>query len=432
MRKYIIFFFIVFMNEILVAQWLLVFEDNFNGNRLDKKYWYNYRWWGNYDENAYIDSGNVKVENGYLVLQLERDFTYYPPYNTTAAYACSKIFFRYGIIEAKIKIPDVRGCWSAFWLYGSEIHGDEIDIFEQYWLSNPHKVNLKSTIHHSGEDVSNSNKFDRDFINNKWHTYTLTWDDINEEKAKIKIHIDGEKVAEFRETGNNELHKYPLGTKKINYPTHSQRIIFDIVPHDNFTVNTTHQMLIDYVKVWQKQDCENDITLCNYDPNFDNNIYTGNTIQTGDNCNIVLGKDSFLYLYATKEVHLKSGFSVKNGGNFIAKIIPCSSNKINNIEDDNLLEEKKLNSENEKYEKKFKVYTIYPNPFYNQITVEIYYIQEYNNSSLEIIDIYGNSLIKELLKNYKTTIDLNKLNSGIYFIKLNINDYQFYEKIIKI
>lgn len=71
--------------------------------------------------------------------------------------------------------------------------------------------------------------------------------------------------------------------------------------------------------------------------------------------------------------------------------------------------------------------TVFPNPFSKQLTLEV------DNEPIEDVSIY-NSMQQEVAYysfkalNNKETIDLNKLESGIYFMKINNNHWQ---KIVK-
>ena len=71
--------------------------------------------------------------------------------------------------------------------------------------------------------------------------------------------------------------------------------------------------------------------------------------------------------------------------------------------------------------------TVFPNPFSKQLTLEV------DNEPIEDISIY-NSMQQEVAYysfkalNNKETIDLNKLENGIYFMKINNNHWQ---KIVK-
>jgi len=216
MKKYLYLFIFVFANSLLSAQWISVFDDEFNEDTLDLNKWYNIQPWGQYDPRVLpivFLRENVSLKNGYLLLTLKEDHkTPYSEdtslkYSYSAGMIWSKKYFKYGIFEARIKIPNVRGVWSAFWLYGSGQYGDEIDIFEQC----PHKiiynnkkdnkisispnlVNLAVTIHNLGEAVWDNNIYDTSFLHD-WHTYKLIWDD-----KYIKIYIDDEKISAFKKS----------------------------------------------------------------------------------------------------------------------------------------------------------------------------------------------------------------------------------------
>lgn len=428
----------------LVGQWIVVFEDHFNGNTLNTAYWYNKRKWGDFPPNVepviYLTE-NVFLQNGYLHLILKNDnrWHYVPNLNTIHFYPYSggmiwsKKYFRYGIFEAKIKLPNEKKLWSAFWLYGSATYGDEIDIFEQYWTNK--KVNLKSTIHHSGEQISDNNKYNTSFLDN-WHTYTLSWDDKNLNNACIKVHIDGNKVSDFKKNNNDRLYNTYLGNivgETVDYPEKGQNIIFNLFLHDN-TPSLPQTMLVDYIKVWQKQNCNDIVTICNYDAKFDNNIFTGRIIKSGDNCNVIVNENEHLDLLATKEIHLKPGFSVKKGGYFLGKIIPCSSYKLDeeNVYIDTTDENINIDTNIIKFKEIYNNYVgyrIFPNPFSEHLNISLKQIE---NSYFVIYDILGNIKHYEKFYNNNQEINLINLENGVYLSKLFINQKSYYEKVIKI
>lgn len=75
------------------------------------------------------------------------------------------------------------------------------------------------------------------------------------------------------------------------------------------------------------------------------------------------------------------------------------------------------------------VIVIYPNPAINNITISSPQIA--NQRTITICDITGKELITQQLKNKETQIDINKLNSGIYMVKLYIDEITEVRKIIK-
>ncbi len=67
---------------------------------------------------------------------------------------------------------------------------------------------------------------------------------------------------------------------------------------------------------------------------------------------------------------------------------------------------------------------IYPNPTIGEVTIELNNIA--NNTTFEAYDVIGKLMIKEILTKEKSTINISKLNNGIYIYKL-LNE----NKIIK-
>lgn len=76
------------------------------------------------------------------------------------------------------------------------------------------------------------------------------------------------------------------------------------------------------------------------------------------------------------------------------------------------------------------LFSIYPNPSTNKITVEI---QSLNDSELLIImDITGKQLEEITITQAVTTIDISNFSSGIYLIKLANSNMQYIEKFVKL
>jgi len=64
-----------------------------------------------------------------------------------AGLLCTKKAFRYGWIEAEVKLPVEKAQWSAFWLAGRDTWPPEIDIFEAYTDNDVNKIKVKPNIH---------------------------------------------------------------------------------------------------------------------------------------------------------------------------------------------------------------------------------------------------------------------------------------------
>lgn len=104
------------------------FEDNFNGNSVDTSKW-NFRTGARMD--GYGRKENVRVGGGKLIIDLKREN--YGGKRFTHGGVISKQHRGYGYYETRAKLPAKKGWHSAFWSFGSKVHGNlfEIDGFEQ-------------------------------------------------------------------------------------------------------------------------------------------------------------------------------------------------------------------------------------------------------------------------------------------------------------
>lgn len=139
--------------------YVLIFEDEFNGNQLNKAYWNPQYQWGpqmNKDGFAYNQEENLEVSNGCLKIHTKFDPDNYcmwtfDPFNGcgytkhfdyTSGAISTKQTFSKGRFEIKCKIGSVNGTWPAFWLYGG--CNQEIDIFE-FWRTNGQTIQEANT-----------------------------------------------------------------------------------------------------------------------------------------------------------------------------------------------------------------------------------------------------------------------------------------------
>jgi beta-glucanase (GH16 family) len=122
----------------------LVFNDEFSGASLDRTKWFTRYIYSSEtldrlnDENQrYLDDGNHKLAGGVLYLVAKRSKLSRPSgVNYESGMVRSDFTFRYGFLEARVKMPGGLGVWPAFWLNsdvsetGKLSHPPEIDIFE--------------------------------------------------------------------------------------------------------------------------------------------------------------------------------------------------------------------------------------------------------------------------------------------------------------
>lgn len=167
-------------------EYSVVWEDDFNGNSLNRDIWnveVNGNGGGNQELQYYCDSTeNIEVSNGTLKIKgLKKNYNG-KRYTSGRINTKGKAEFRYGKVEAKIKLPSFQGAWPAFWMLGANYDSvgwprcGEIDILEAI---NTEKLTY-GTLHWYGEgqqDKGNNSgsvlpdNFDR----TQWHTYAIEW-----------------------------------------------------------------------------------------------------------------------------------------------------------------------------------------------------------------------------------------------------------------
>lgn len=86
---------------------------------------------------------NIAVEDGRIVMTLPKES------NSKEAVLFSNFTIKYGTVRALVKLPKIKGAWSAFWLFGTN-GMPEHDIFEHCggW------ENKVSVTHHWGYDYN--------------------------------------------------------------------------------------------------------------------------------------------------------------------------------------------------------------------------------------------------------------------------------------
>jgi beta-glucanase (GH16 family) len=257
-------FFMAF--EINAQDYVLVWEDNFNGSTLDSNHWnieQRAGVWntGGNKELQHYRKGNVTVGddgkgNNCLILTAKRED--YKGYSFTSGRVNSKSKFsvRHGKIEARIKIPDLaNGLWPAFWTLGYTPSGwpdcGEIDILEMG--------------HSEGISASSQNRFvgahlhwapypsdygtsytSTENLNDDFHLYQLEWTE-NQIKIYIDDHlyftmnIDGPTTEEFRDYSHYLILNLAVGGS-----------LPGIFSSSEVTAPLPAKMYIDYVKVYQE------------------------------------------------------------------------------------------------------------------------------------------------------------------------------------
>ncbi|ADV84814.1 glycoside hydrolase family 16 protein [Terriglobus saanensis] len=246
--------------------WKLTWHDEFNGrdgSSPDPKKWvYDLggSGWYNHELETYTArTKNVRMERGNLVIEAHReDFTGVdgkPQHFTSARLkTLGRFAQQYGRFEARIKIPQGRGAWPAFWMEGVSAAQvkwpacGEIDIMENI-PKDPGRV--YSTLHGPGFGASSLLQARHDLpegqkLADDFHVYAVEWS-----KEKMTFFLDGA----------------AYGSMVLDTPEHGRDLPFDQPffmilnlavggdwpgPPDAST-QFPLRMLVDYVRVYAKK-----------------------------------------------------------------------------------------------------------------------------------------------------------------------------------
>ncbi|OSX53219.1 family 16 glycosylhydrolase, partial [Anoxybacillus ayderensis] len=258
------------------SEWNLVWEDEFDGDQLDTSKW-NYdigngfttadgtyvSGWGN-QELQFYQKENVSVKDGKLIIEARKesvsdDHGVYD-YTSGKIHTKGKFFQKYGKFEAKIKLPEGKGYWPAFWMmpekdvYGGWAASGEIDIMEAGG-SNPTKIG--GAIHY-GSQWPNNTYTAKDYhfpagqSITEFNTYTVEW-----EPGEIRWYVNGQLFQKL----NNWYSKNSMNAAKYAYPAPFDQpfyLILNLAVGGWYDGNPNEdtifpgKMEVDYVRVYEK------------------------------------------------------------------------------------------------------------------------------------------------------------------------------------
>jgi len=196
--------------------WKMTFNDEFNGQTIDKNKWY--QWETHVDDNRlYRPQDSYLDGNGNLIIQtVQTTYNGKNMYTASSVASTGKFEQKYGYFESKVLLPNKTGVVPSFWLHTFNMEADipnsccEIDVFEQLGRNDK----FQTTIHWGGYGT-NHGWVDAQFLNkgvlNGWHTFGLWW------KADEYIfYLDG--VEFWRTNANGHVSQVPQFVWLSQYP----------------------------------------------------------------------------------------------------------------------------------------------------------------------------------------------------------------------
>ena len=237
------------------TDWKLVWHDEFDGPALDLTKWV---WetggggWGNNELEFYTPRPeNTHLENGKLVIEARQEAFGSRQYTSARLKTEGLGAWKYGRIEARIRIPRGQGMWPAFWMLGDRCEQvgwptcGEIDIMENIGRE-PARVH--GTVHGPGYSGAQGVSAAYNFVGggafaDDYHVYAVEW-----QAGGIVWYVDSAVYATV--TPNN----IP-GPWVFDHPFF---VILNVAVGGQWpgspdgTTIFPQAMLVDYVRVYQK------------------------------------------------------------------------------------------------------------------------------------------------------------------------------------
>ncbi len=167
----------------------LVWSDEFEGTELDPNKWevqtgngsqFGLWNWGNNEEQWYTEN-NISFSNGNLLIRAQAETIGDYDYTSARIRTLNKGDFKYGRVEASIRMAATPGLWHAFWMLPSSENSSwpetgEIDIME--YVGN-RSDEIFNTIHYA--DAFGNHNFIGDLEpfppSLDFHIYAIEWDE---------------------------------------------------------------------------------------------------------------------------------------------------------------------------------------------------------------------------------------------------------------
>ncbi|MBQ7882329.1 MAG: carbohydrate binding domain-containing protein [Treponema sp.] len=274
-------------------EYKLVWQEEFNGKTLNRNDWnveLHDPGWVNAEWQEYVDSEkNIFLKDGKLVIKpIKTVKNGKTTYTSGRINTQNKHTFKYGRFEARLRVPEGKGYLPAFWLmpndehlYGQWPRCGEIDIME---VHGSETGTLHGTIHYGnphkqsqGKHLINEGSFSEDF-----HTFAVEW-----EPGIIKWYVDDELYHT-----ENQWYSITEGVGEITYPAPFDQPFYIILNlavggswvgyPDETTDFENATFEVDYVRVYQKNNYDENVAKPEITLNLREPDAKGNYIKNGD------------------------------------------------------------------------------------------------------------------------------------------------------
>ncbi len=235
----------------------LVWNDEFNGDALDKEVWNQEtgtgsNGWGNNELEFYTSSTkNTFLSEGNLIIEAREEDMGTSKYTSGRMTTMGKKEFKFGRIDIRAKLPVGKGLWPALWMLGANINDvgwpacGETDIMELIGKE-PSAVNGTA---HWGTSASHQFKGAKYQLaagnfSDEFHVFSVQW-----QQDSISWYVDDNLYFKFK-ASDTGAYDYPF-----NAP---QFFIFNVAVGGNWPGSPDNntifpeRMFVDYVRVFRQ------------------------------------------------------------------------------------------------------------------------------------------------------------------------------------
>jgi len=275
----------------------LVWEDNFDGTELSRDDWnveLHDPGWVNAEWQEYVDcEDNIYVKDGNLIIQpIKMKVDHKDYYTSGRVNTQNKHDFLYGRFEARLKVPSGMGFLPAFWMmptdesfYGQWPKCGEIDIMEVMGQTTD---TLHGTLHFGEPHAQQQGTYVLEEGNfaDEYHVFACEW-----EPGEMRFYVDNELY--FTE---HEWYTKRNGFDEMTYPAPFDQPFYMILnvavggswvgyPDATTEFGENAQMVVDYVRVYQKDSYDENVSMPEKEVVFKEADATGNYINNSDFAN---------------------------------------------------------------------------------------------------------------------------------------------------
>jgi beta-glucanase (GH16 family) len=249
----------------------LVWSDEFDGPFVDRTYW-TYGVGGHGFGNGELQyhtarPENARIENGNLIIEARRENYNGKQFTSARLKTHGRLAFKYGTLEARIKLPDVdNGVWPAFWLLGDNIGQfdwpacGELDIMEvgqrSGYLAGVVNRRVLSAAHwdYQGNYASYGDFIDWPVdLYNDYHIYKVEWT-----PTLIKTYLDGVNIwtIDISDPAANSLEEFHEPMFIITNVSVGGWNFVEITDPALITAPFPGRMYVDYIRLYDHGDTE--------------------------------------------------------------------------------------------------------------------------------------------------------------------------------